>query len=350
MSRNEPDVAAVRDLPPGLPEPTDESISRTWYTIGRRQTVRKATRRLRRFIPVTAAGGLSAALVFAVVLSSLAETPVPQDGQPKADTPSTRGAPKLPETASQFLLASAEQLEQVAAPSPDQWVYIKTRARTIFWPYTADSEPAESEAWYKADGTRVARKESSGEIREYSTMTPGEESGEEDPVAAPRAIYRNLEPLASDPGKLLRYIYKNNPEQSDGSRGERAFLYISHILSLGGFAPVPPKIQGALYRALALIPEIQMESNVVDLAKRPGIGISTGSAVGLRWQMILDAKTGRFLGCRSVVTDADQQNAIERHDDKGHLLPKLHLRNGDVVSESAFVAVAVVGEPGRRPK
>ena len=58
MTRTEPDLVAVRDLPgTGSPEPSDESVSRTWYLLNARQaaTRGRAPRRLARLlIPVTA--------------------------------------------------------------------------------------------------------------------------------------------------------------------------------------------------------------------------------------------------------------------------------------------------------
>jgi hypothetical protein len=71
MTRTDPDIAAVRHLPPGLPEPTDEAVSRTWYAISARRAMRGRSRsRIRFLVPVTAAvlvAGLAvgSAVVFA---------------------------------------------------------------------------------------------------------------------------------------------------------------------------------------------------------------------------------------------------------------------------------------------
>ena len=55
MSRFDPDVVAVRDLPPGRLEPSAESVSRTWRTITRRLASRGSRLRRRWLVPVIAA-------------------------------------------------------------------------------------------------------------------------------------------------------------------------------------------------------------------------------------------------------------------------------------------------------
>ncbi|WP_344387648.1 hypothetical protein, partial [Asanoa iriomotensis] len=52
---SDPDIVAVRDLPPGTTEPTDESVSRTWHALTRGQAVAPGRRRPRRWVPAAAA-------------------------------------------------------------------------------------------------------------------------------------------------------------------------------------------------------------------------------------------------------------------------------------------------------
>ncbi|GAA1422098.1 hypothetical protein ACFQZ4_33520 [Catellatospora coxensis] len=58
MTRTDADLTAVRDLPPGSPDPSDESVSRTWYLLSARQAAARgrAPRRLARWLVPVAAG------------------------------------------------------------------------------------------------------------------------------------------------------------------------------------------------------------------------------------------------------------------------------------------------------
>ncbi|MEV0716744.1 hypothetical protein [Asanoa sp. NPDC050611] len=51
----DPDVVAVRELPPGVTEPTDASVARTWHTMTRRQAAPARRRPARRWVPAAAA-------------------------------------------------------------------------------------------------------------------------------------------------------------------------------------------------------------------------------------------------------------------------------------------------------
>ncbi|MBV1851683.1 hypothetical protein [Catellatospora tritici] len=73
MTRTDPDLHAVRDLPPGLAEPTDASVSRTWYLLSARQTAAQRGSRhplLRLFIPVAAAALVGVVTLTAINLTS----------------------------------------------------------------------------------------------------------------------------------------------------------------------------------------------------------------------------------------------------------------------------------------
>ncbi|GAB2576958.1 hypothetical protein Aab01nite_12280 [Paractinoplanes abujensis] len=58
MSRTDPDLIAVRELPPGVAEPSDEAVARVWHKIAARPAPRRSTRRL--WVPITAAAAVMA--------------------------------------------------------------------------------------------------------------------------------------------------------------------------------------------------------------------------------------------------------------------------------------------------
>ncbi|HYN93223.1 MAG TPA: hypothetical protein VES42_05200 [Pilimelia sp.] len=71
MTRSDPDLIAVRELPPGLAEPTDESLARTWHALAVRRApaARPARTGFRLRLPVPA---MAAALVVAVAVGAVA--------------------------------------------------------------------------------------------------------------------------------------------------------------------------------------------------------------------------------------------------------------------------------------
>ncbi|GAA1372150.1 hypothetical protein [Catellatospora chokoriensis] len=74
MTRTDPDLTAVRDLPVGATEPSDESVARTWYLLNARQaaTRERAPRRPARWlVPVTAGLVVTAVALGAVTVGGL---------------------------------------------------------------------------------------------------------------------------------------------------------------------------------------------------------------------------------------------------------------------------------------
>ncbi|SNT65281.1 hypothetical protein SAMN05421812_12149 [Asanoa hainanensis] len=152
MNRADPDLIAVRDLPPGTVEPTDESVSRTWHTMTRRQAP-PARSRFRRLVPAAAAlvvAGLATTGVVALqgggsdpgvsVGSAPSSPPNPKGGEvshgpkggggknpsPAVGTPLPLGASK-PINAKQSLdrLAAKAATSKTETVRPDQVIYTR---------------------------------------------------------------------------------------------------------------------------------------------------------------------------------------------------------------------------------
>lgn len=153
MNRADPDIAAVRDLPPGPIEPTDESVSRTWHTMTRKQTP-PARSRFRRWVPAAAAlvvAGLTATGVAilpsggggssAVPVGSAPSASPPQKNSGPSGAPSPGGSPKVApplgpplEVGSSKPINARQSLDRLAtkvagSPTetvrPDQFVYAR---------------------------------------------------------------------------------------------------------------------------------------------------------------------------------------------------------------------------------
>ncbi|GHJ49475.1 hypothetical protein Cs7R123_68170 [Catellatospora sp. TT07R-123] len=142
MNRTDPDLTAVRDLPPGLAEPTDASVTRTWYLLSARQTAAQGGSRrplLRLLVPIAAA-----ALVGVVTISAInwtsgggADFAAPQidlisaSHQPLPTEHATH-EPSLTRTTPEAVAAlealahTAEQSTAVVTLSPGQLIHVDT--------------------------------------------------------------------------------------------------------------------------------------------------------------------------------------------------------------------------------
>jgi len=117
MSREDSDIVAVRDLPPGRPEPTDESVHRTWHRITEARREARPRTPSRILVPVMAAtivAGLvvGGALVFRPGAEQLG-VGTPSDD--KTSEPNLTPAP--PETVA-ALNALADAATRAALPPP----------------------------------------------------------------------------------------------------------------------------------------------------------------------------------------------------------------------------------------
>lgn len=155
MTRTDPDVAAVRQLPPGLVEPTDASVSRTWHAVTARRAVRERPRtRLRFLIPVTAALVVSGLAVGAAVLFAPGGSgaPLPPGGggaplQPGA-APVLGGAIEVSAAMDRLIASGAS-----ASPLPvadGQLIYVHTQE--LATAVGAEAETGQGEVAPKSSG------------------------------------------------------------------------------------------------------------------------------------------------------------------------------------------------------
>jgi hypothetical protein len=101
MNRNEPEILAVRQIPPAMADPADESVSRTWHLMTRRRALadRPTRRYLRWAIPVVATAAVGA-LAVGVSLALPHKSGNQPGGQPVVTLPSPEnGKSPQPNTA-----------------------------------------------------------------------------------------------------------------------------------------------------------------------------------------------------------------------------------------------------------
>ncbi|MDI1462041.1 hypothetical protein QEZ54_13785 [Catellatospora sp. KI3] len=142
MTRTDPDLHAVRDLPPGLADPTDASVSRTWYLLSARQTAAQAGSRhplLRLLLPIVAAALVGVVTVTAVNLAgpggvdfaapqigtiSASHQPLPAE-HATHDPSLTRTTPEAI-AALEALAHTAEQGTAIVTLAPGQLIHVQT--------------------------------------------------------------------------------------------------------------------------------------------------------------------------------------------------------------------------------
>jgi len=270
--------------------------------------------------------GLVVTLGVAVVLAQSGTGPARQAKDPAITTPAITTV-----SSTGFLLGVADKVQTRHADRPraDQWIYIKKVIPHVDGSGKVEYRPAET--WWRVDGAQYAWIGDSGAVEVGPVRLAGDDR-------SPAKLQRYLESLPTDPEAPLDRIYQDTGETDAGKRDEQAFSDI--LVLLRDATLVSPQVNAALFRALALIPDVRMTDEVVDVAGRHGVGISRGRADGTREELILDGGSGAYLGQRLLVDDAARVNA-------GHpALPVVH--DGEVLHAEASLATTVVSRAGQR--
>ncbi|WP_030450930.1 CU044_5270 family protein [Herbidospora cretacea] len=233
----------------------------------------------------------------------------------------------------EVVLQRAAQVSERHAPArtprAGQWLYWKLLVRNGT-PVTIAEE-----YWTRFDGTAQASRRGQGAM-EQSVIEP--EPG--DDQLTPREFAAKFAELPTDPARLLAHV-KDDPvwQGDDGEHPDaRAFRVLSVYLYQE--LPVPPKLRGAIFRALAEIPGVRVDSGVRDAAGRTGIGVAyegdiPDGGVRSRSYLIFDDTTYEFLGRRIDQYREERVGPV--------VVPP------GIAYVSAVMAVGVVDRPGELP-
>ncbi|MFE3449794.1 CU044_5270 family protein [Nonomuraea sp. NPDC059194] len=285
------DLRSLREWRAEVPEPGHE-----WIISGRRRLltrIRGRGRTLGRRLLVVGALGATAALAVATL-------------RPQPPAPGPESTPSVVRLDSSVVLARAAEVagkrRSAQVPLPTQWHYTKTLDKQ------PNSDTIEThEHWMRYDGMQAA---SFGEDGELVVGPEGDPRDPGDDDLTPQQYDAKLRELPTDPRKLLvkvtgdRHWIVGAREEGVPKRAEpanaRAFRVI--MLYLSRYGTMPPRLEAAMYRALALIPGVQIEQGVTDAAGRSGLGIWLESAIdrSARDYVILDPGTYRYLGQQRV--------------------------------------------------
>ncbi|MFB4276857.1 CU044_5270 family protein [Nonomuraea sp. MTCD27] len=323
------ELRSLREWRAEVPEPGQD-----WIIPERRRLLKRMRGRRRalgRRLLVVGALGAAAAVAVATFRP-----------QPPAQEPAA--TPSVVQLDSDVVLARAAEVasrrESTPVPLPTQWHYTKTLDKQ------PNSDTIETrEHWTRYDGMQAANFGEDGKLHVGPEGNPLD-SGDDD--LSPQKYDAKLRELPTDPRKLLAKV-TGDRHWIKGAREEgvpktvvpadvRAYNVI--MLYLSRYGSMPPRLEAAMFRALALIPGVRIEQGVSDAAGRSGLGVwreLAGDAWPYRKYEILDPATYRYLGSRTVwLQDEVRPGMTEPLARKG------------AVWSTALLASVIVDRPGQR--
>ncbi len=283
----DPDLLAVRQL---APEPTDQSVTRSWYRITQLEAIRSRPSRLRRLTPVIAA--LSVVLLAAVSVTLVRVGP--GNLWPVASTPETLD----------ILHALADAAENgPAAPQLTEGQLI--RVKTDGWaggcsPTSCTIEPQQREMWFDPQGMIVLKI-----LSGTQNLMEGAKATSPDPID--RAWQPGLENptpqwLASLPTNNLLSLLRQQTADNDSWTVDHQLwddlgqLYSSCEILL------PPAVRAALLRSFTGLSGLSVRHVTIDDRQLVAIRQTDGDSGN---EIIFDPQTGRAVGRGSSYTGSD---------------------------------------------
>ncbi|MFI7675229.1 CU044_5270 family protein [Actinophytocola sp. NPDC049390] len=231
----------------------------------------------------------------------------------------------LPSAAAEQLNAAAEKLDTVDEPlAPGEYRYVATHAWWLSAVVAEDEQYAFLteqlvEVWVPADDSQEWL-DRSRETGAYKWVSGDEEAAKEagllprpgKPVSGSRPLCDGGECGWQNPShEFLASLPRDATALYDRLRADtrgkgndpdlEMVVYVADVLRSG---MVPADLRAALYRALALVPTLEITEEVANLdgAKGTAYGVS---AHGQRHDVIIDPRTGEFIGEREVTEDGN---------------------------------------------
>jgi hypothetical protein len=233
-----------------------------------------------------------------------------------------------PATASEALrrvATVAEHRDGPGVPRDDQFFYVASEG-TELTTAAPTSDPADSysylytkrrEIWLSVAREGLLHQEQVGAPR---WLTPrdrqnwiaagrpdesGQAGSDEMPMEAIGRYYVGDEKLTSaqlrdydpTPHQLFDRLRTRVGDRGQSRDGE-VFVEIADALRE---APQTPRLRATLYRALALVPGVQLLGNVHDRLGRAAVGVAFTEHTGLRQELLFDPETSEILNERQVV-------------------------------------------------
>ncbi|MER6512604.1 CU044_5270 family protein [Nonomuraea sp. NPDC001636] len=334
------DLTLLRELRADAPEPDAGRLRavRARALAPAQAEAPAPARKRRRFwaAPSLLAAATAAAAVVVAVNGSHTPAPAPPG--------SVTTMPVRAETVLRQAALVAEGRRRQHEPRPDQWLYRKDLVKQ-----PSEERGTVQEYWTRYDGTRQALSQNGGPL-EFQDITP--EPDDDD--LTPRQYAAKFARLPTDPAALLDHVrgdrhWSTLPKGADAEQPDaRAFRVLSVYLDAG--VPMPPRVEAAIFRALAELPGVRVDLGVRDAAGRAGIGVAYEPAASVPGGPMRDAQ-GRIVSRSYLVLDAETYRFLGRRVDNLQdevLGGEVTARKGTFYA-SADLAAGVVDEPGRLP-
>lgn len=255
-------------------------------------------------------------------------------GRPKPVVPGIPAGPVANAAEALDRAAAAADARPFTAPRPDQWTYIENK----------NTVPAGGPGGLATGGplkTSVERLWRRADGKQSAWMDDGKLQVQTEPgPLMPPSDYPTLAALPTEPEALLRWAYKEMGGLGGGTDEGRWTMAFSLFNTILRNSVLPARVEAAIYRTMKTIPGVTLVHGAVDVAGRPALAVGRVQEGWLRIEVLLDRKTYRYLGERSV--------AIKNHTSRG-LDGSLHVKRGTVQIYVARVTAGIVDKPGQRP-
>jgi hypothetical protein len=305
MSHTDPEVVAVRELPPGMPDVTDESVSRTWRLMtARRSAPARSWPRL--LVPVTAAAMVVGLAVGATVVFRPADLSFGSGSTPAEEkTAESNLAPPSPEAVAvlnAMAAVAAEKPTTVPPIAPGQYVFVRHDGWAAAMSahdasnQTATVREQDREYWFDPQGMVLRAASFDGEPArpEHESIPAGPAAGT---ITRPTPEW--LASLPTEPAKLLTELRSAMAEDGPWSVDHQLWsalqdFYLTCDLLLSS------ELRAGLLRAFTSLRGITSSEVTIDQRRLVAI---RHTERGNGDEILFDPTTGRAVGRRSVDVD-----------------------------------------------
>lgn len=290
------EMTMLRDAGQDVPPPTDAALR-----AGRDRLAKAAAaaRRPRVGLRLVGLTGLAAAAAGVIAVGLTVAQDVTPGGTPQANA------------ASMLLRAAASAARRETDTRAGKLLYVRTLKGG------PEGGAQCEEVWFHPDGTPEAATGWSGKVPkrwnakdlahvcDRPMAGPGRLGG---PTSVPtdRRDHPDARYLPTDPGALRARLYSDAahgrgqfPGEPKRQRDEAVFTRVYRLAQI----PIPSKLRAALYEVLATVPGVGLVPDARDALGRRGVAVSWSKHEDWgddRVEIILDAKTYRYLGSRYV--------------------------------------------------
>jgi hypothetical protein len=318
MKSNEPDIIAIREMPPGHPEPTDESVSRTWHAVTRRRAAAATRPRRRVLVPIAAAAVVLGLAGGGAALFAPADNDAPVASLPTAGTP-------IDARAALDALTTAGRTATAAPVAAGQLIYVHTEGVTASYNAGSGGSPAtgtigreDHEMWLDPQGmiplkiTRDGVDLMNGATEQVAGETDPQKKaalakklggGPEGEIARQRQVLADNGPsafrptpawladLPADPA-ALRALLLDDVGMNKWSDDHRLFTAVSDLL-INAEPILEPASRTALYGALGTIGQLTALDTTAEGLRVYAIRHTENGSID---ELLFEPASGRFLG------------------------------------------------------